>query len=262
MKINVIKIKLRKLHKYIGFTFSVFILHLTITGILLTYPDTFKIKDKYTSNGYLLKKYNMQTPQDVLAINDSKHELIAINNSLYLNKKFIDSNTENMLGVIYDDINELLYVLDKEEIIIYVFEKINNILEINDIKYISNSKNFIQLGKDKKDNIYLKSSKNLYIFYKETAYKEVKGLLNNEIIWSKTIKATKNTSEFYLRIHQGDGVSILKILTELHNGKIFGSIFTFILFISSVSLIFLTLSSFIFGTNFFKNKKKLRKDFS
>ena len=45
MKIHVLKLKLRKLHKYIGFTFSLFILHLTITGVLLTYPETFEIEE-------------------------------------------------------------------------------------------------------------------------------------------------------------------------------------------------------------------------
>ena len=45
MKIHVIKIKLRKLHKYIGFSFSIFILHLTITGILLTYPKLFNVNE-------------------------------------------------------------------------------------------------------------------------------------------------------------------------------------------------------------------------
>ena len=46
MKIHVLKLKLRKLHKYLGFAFSIFILHLTVTGILLTYPETFKVEEK------------------------------------------------------------------------------------------------------------------------------------------------------------------------------------------------------------------------
>ncbi|MDA9655214.1 hypothetical protein N9T15_02045, partial [Pelagibacteraceae bacterium] len=74
MKINALKIKLRKLHKYIGFTFSIFILHLTITGILLTYPVTFKILDKHSNNFYVLKKYNMQTFLDVYQVSDTKNE--------------------------------------------------------------------------------------------------------------------------------------------------------------------------------------------
>ena len=66
----------------------------------------------------------------------------------------------------------------------------------------------------------------------------------------------KKLATYYLNIHQGKGVSLTRILTELHNGKFFGSIFTLVLFFSSLSLIFLTLSSFIFATNIFKNKKK------
>ena len=55
MKIHVLKLQLRKLHKYIGFTFSIFILHLTITGVLLTYPKTFKIENSYFDNYLILK---------------------------------------------------------------------------------------------------------------------------------------------------------------------------------------------------------------
>ena len=59
MKIHVLKLKLRKLHKYLGFAFSLFILHLTVTGILLTYPKIFNIEETYMSNFFILKKYNI-----------------------------------------------------------------------------------------------------------------------------------------------------------------------------------------------------------
>ena len=73
---------------------------------------------------------------------------------------------------------------------------------------------------------------------------------------SKSIIANKTTAKEYLIIHQGKGVSAQRVITELHNGSFFGSIYTFILFISSLSIIFLTLSSFIFGTNIFKRRNK------
>ena len=255
MKIHVIKIKLRKLHKYIGFTFSIFILHLTITGILLTYPKTFKILDKHSNNFYILKKYNMQTFRDVYQAIDTKNEIITINNSLYLNKKFIDSYKTNIIGVIYKNTHKSLFVLNREELVVYFLEEINNDLEIEDILYLPNSKIFTDIGKDYSNNIYLKNNNVLYQFNKDTSLTKIKGKFKKNIFWAKTNAAKKDISNIYLRIHQGNGVSILKILTELHNGKFFGSIFTFILFISSLSLIFLTLSSFIFGTRLLKNKK-------
>ena len=256
MKIHVIKIKLRKLHKYIGFTFSIFILHLTITGILLTYPKLFNVDEKYTNNFYLLKKYNMQTYKDVIQYNNSKKEIITINNNLYLDRKFIDNNKEKTISAIYNINSKSLYVLNKSEIIIYEFELIEDVLEIKDILYLPNRENFIQIGIDQKHNIFLKSNNHEYMIDKDNSYKKVAKLINNKLVWSKGNIVNKDIAKSYLKIHQGNGVSILRILTELHNGKFFGSIFTFILFIASLSLIFLTLSSFIFGTNYLKKKRK------
>ena len=46
---------LRLIHKYVGFIFSIFILILTVTGIMLLYPDQFKLNNTYVSNSFLLK---------------------------------------------------------------------------------------------------------------------------------------------------------------------------------------------------------------
>ena len=62
-------------------------------------------------------------------------------------------------------------------------------------------------------------------------------------------------AEKYLKLHQGDGVSLHRIITEFHNGKFFGSGLIFILFLSSITILFLVISSFVFGLNLkFKRK--------
>ena len=85
MKIHVLKLKLRKLHKYLGFAFSLFILHLTITGILLIYPKTFNIEDTYISNYFILKKYNMDTHKEVKGLVNIEDEVVIIKNNIILN---------------------------------------------------------------------------------------------------------------------------------------------------------------------------------
>jgi hypothetical protein len=196
----------------------------------------------------------METYLDVYQVNDNKNEIITINNSLYFNEKFIDSNKNNIFGVIYNNTHKSLLVLNKEELIVYLLEKINDNLEIKDVLYLTNSEKFIAIGKDYSNNIYLQNNNFLYQFNKDTSFTKTKSVLKKNIVWSKTTVAKKDIAKIYLKAHQGNGVSILKILTELHNGKFFGSIFVFILFLSSLSLIFLTLSSFIFGTRIFKKK--------
>ena len=257
MKIHVLKLKLRKLHKYIGFTFSLFILHLTITGILLTYPKTFKVEEAYIDNYFILKKYNMETHEEVYGVKNIKDEVITIKNNVYINSKFIDKFNEKILSLLYDKNEDKIYILSKSLIGIYSFETFDNEMEIKDIITIQNIYNLNSIGKNLSSKEIL--FKNDSQYYKIKENKLLEFLANNSkanINWFNVSAVNKELAKYYLKIHQGEGVSVTRVLTELHNGKFFGSVFTLILFISSLSLLFLTLSSFIFATNLFKSKKK------
>jgi len=256
MKIHVLKLKLRKLHKYLGFAFSLFILHLTITGILLIYPKTFNIEDTYISNYFILKKYNMDTHKEVKGLVNIEDEVVIIKNNIYLNSKFVDKFSDEIINILYQKKENKIIVLSKSNIGLYFFENIDNELEIIDIISIENTKKINHLGLSLSGNkVFLKNDNDYYNLDNNHQLKLVDKIEKN-IKWSNTNKINKKLAKYYLNIHQGKGVSLTRILTELHNGKFFGSIFTLVLFFSSLSLIFLTLSSFIFATNIFKNKKK------
>ena len=257
MKIHVLKLKLRKLHKYIGFTFSLFILHLTITGILLTYPKTFKVEEAYIDNYFILKKYNMETHEEVYGVKNIKDEVITIKNNVYINSKFIDKFNEKILSLLYYKSENKIFIISENLIGIYILESFDQETEIKDIITIQNINNLNNIGLDlSSDNILFKNDTK-YFKIKQNELLEF-SYNNSElnIRWSNISTVNKELARYYLKIHQGTGVSLTRVLTELHNGKFFGSIFTLILFISSLSLIFLTLSSFIFSTNLFKSKKK------
>ena len=101
MKIHVLKLKLRKLHKYLGFAFSLFILHLTVTGILLIYPKTFNIEETYISNFFILKKYNMDTHKEVYGLSNIEDEVVIIKNNIYINSKFVDKFSDEIINILY-----------------------------------------------------------------------------------------------------------------------------------------------------------------
>jgi hypothetical protein len=256
MKIHVLKLKLRKLHKYLGFAFSLFILHLTVTGILLIYPRTFNIEETYVSNFFILKKYNMDTHKDVYGLSNVEDEVVIIRNNIYVNSQFIDKFSDEIINVLYQKKEKKIIILSKSVIGIYVFENIDGALEIKDIISLENTFKINDLGQNLSgDIIFLKNDSEYYNLNSKYLIK-LANVKDKNIKWSNISKIDKKLAKYYLNIHQGKGVSLTRILTELHNGKFFGSIFTLILFFSSLSLIFLTLSSFIFATNIFKNKKK------
>ena len=256
MKIHVLKLKLRKLHKYLGFAFSIFILHLTVTGILLTYPETFNIEETYVSNFFILKKYNMDTYKEVYGLKDIEDEVVVIRNNIYVNKQFVDKFSDEIINLLYQKKKNKIIVLSKSTIGIYFFENIDGALEIKDIISLENTKKMKDLGLNLSGNIIFLKNDSEYYNLNDNYLLKLVNEKDKNIKWSNISTIDKGLAKYYLNIHQGKGVSLTRILTELHNGKFFGSIFTLILFFSSLSLIFLTLSSFIFATNIFKNKKR------
>ena len=256
MKIHVLKLKLRKLHKYLGFAFSLFILHLTVTGILLTYPKTFNVEETYVSNFFILKKYNMDTHREVFGLNNIEDEVVIIKNNIYINSKFVDKFNDAIINILYQKKYKRIIILSKSTIGIYFFENIDGELEINDIISLENTKKIKYLGLNLSSNIVFLKNDNEYYNLDDNYLLKMVNEKDKNIKWSNISTIDKKLAKYYLNIHQGKGVSLTRILTELHNGKFFGSIFTLILFFSSLSLVFLTLSSFIFATNIFKYKKK------
>ena len=256
MKIHVLKLKLRKLHKYLGFAFSLFILHLTVTGILLTYPKTFNVEETYVSNFFILKKYNMDTHREVFGLSNIEDEVVIIKNNIYINSKFVDKFNDAIINILYQKKYKRIIILSKSTIGIYFFENIDGELEINDIISLENTKKIKYLGLNLSSNIVFLKNDNEYYNLDDNYLLKMVNEKDKNIKWSNISTMDKKLAKYYLNIHQGKGVSLTRILTELHNGKFFGSIFTLILFFSSLSLIFLTLSSFIFATNIFKNKKR------
>jgi len=256
MKISVLKRKARNYHKYIGFATSFFILYLVITGVLLLYSDETGIEKKFINNRTILEKYNLSTEDDVkvvLNLVNKKNDLIVINEkSIYFQNRYIDSIESDILAGLYK--NNSIYLLSNKNLVIYSFEDLSDSIELKDIKfykvtsakYNNNPNN--PVDKDvifvTKDNIKIMLEENSA--FKKTGLKDLK--------FKEPILAEKKIARTYLNIHQGSGVSLHRIITELHNGKFFGSVFIFILFISSLSIIFLVLSSFLFGINYRRRK--------
>ena len=199
----------------------------------------------------------METHEEVYGLKNIEDEVIIIKSNVYLNSKFIDNFNEKILSLFYDKNEDKIYILSKSLIAIYILETFDQEIEIKDIISIQNIHSLNSIGSKLYDKEILFKNDRQYYKIKENKLLEVLADRNKaNIKWFNLTAVNKELAKYYLEIHQGKGVSVTRVLTELHNGKFFGSIFTLILFISSLSLLFLTLSSFIFATNLFKSKKR------
>ena len=118
----------------------------------------------------------------------------------------------------------------------------------------NNDEDITLLGLDDNGLIYFGINNNYYLLDHLTLKTSKKNINPKNINWSVIEKPKKNTAYDLLKTHQGPGISMLRIITEMHNGKIFGFLFSTIITISTLALIFLSFSGIYMGL-----KIKLRK---
>ena len=243
---------LRLIHKYVGFIFSIFILILTVTGIMLLYPDQFKLNNTYVSNSFLLEKYNMLSTKDVKKLGRRNDEIILIDKSLYFKNTFIEKFEQDIRNAFYDKQTDTLIIFLEKKIYFFLLNNIEDEIEVTDIREIVLNEEIFKVGEDNRQVLVLETPSGLYSIIDT---KVLKISNQSEIEWLQHNRPNLERAKAYLEIHQGKGIPLHRIITEMHNGKIMGSFLSYIFFLTSLSLLFLIISSFFFGINIKRNKK-------
>ena len=125
-------------------------------------------------------------------------------------------------------------------------------INVSDIQENILKNKLLQVGIGKNQSLFFKTKQHHYKIINENLFTKSN---DADVRWFVKKRAEKDLANLYLQIHQGKGISLHRVVTELHNGKIMGSFFSYILLLSSLSLLFLVLSSFFFGINTSKGKK-------
>ena len=246
------KTALRLFHKYIGFIFSIFIFQLTATGIMLLYPKFFGLNDTFVSYNYILKKYNMLNIEDAKIFGDNDNELVLLGESLYFKKVLLDNIEGKIINALYIPAEESVFVFFKKKINIYNLKVDNDQFDILDIKEKVLKEDIVKIGKDQNNIVHIKTKSDFF----KVKNQELSSVKDNITLqWLLESGKSKSIAKDYLVVHQGEGVPLHRIITELHNGKILGSFLSYILLLASLSLLFLIFSSFFFGINIKKEKK-------
>ena len=246
------KTVLRLFHKYLGFIFSLFILQLTITGVMLLYPKFFGLDDLFVSNNYFLKKYNMLSEEDARIFGNKNYEIVLLDKSLYFKENLIDNFEDAVVNALFLKKKNRLIVFLNRKIMYYDLKLENGQYEIISVDENIFNEDILRIGRDQKGILYFKTKTN---YYNSESLQMIPVDKKIKLDWFEQNKRDKNIAKNYLIIHQGKGVPLHRVITELHNGKILGSFLSYLLLLTSLSLLFLIFSSFFFGINIKRVKK-------
>ena len=226
---------LKRLHKIIGVSVCLIVIHLSITGIILMYPNTFKLQDTYYTNSYISNLYDMYTITDVRVFDGLEEDLGVINSKIITSDMVIDTGINNIIGALKKD-NLIFTLNDKNVLLIQESDFGLEIIRETKIPFTA-----ISIGKDENKILVKEEAGKFYILDESLSFSLS---TNNEIEFNEMpiVLPDEETAMYYLHQVQGPGIQALRLFADLHNGRFFGPFVMLIFAITSILVIFLSIS--------------------
>ncbi|MBD3671265.1 MAG: PepSY-associated TM helix domain-containing protein [Gammaproteobacteria bacterium] len=119
------------LHRRVGVSLLIFIILLSVSGIMLNHTESFHLDERYVQQGWILKLYGIQTADPDTVYTVDEHYLFALDGDLYLDSEAIASGFGKLIGAMR--IAETLFVVSDNKILLLsdngdVLEQIDGLL--------------------------------------------------------------------------------------------------------------------------------------
>lgn len=217
-----------KYHRWIGLFTLIFILILAITGLLLQHTDSFGFGHKHLRQSWLLSWYNSPTPE-IQSIELKTHHIIQVDQSVLFNQKIIGQSNGRLWGASQTDDSVLIGTGTTIFWLTSAGEMIDSLKPP-----VSQPRGLINVNQQFK----LKTDEGWLAFDEELE----RWSPNEE--WDIPPPQIKQPtiSMLDLPTELAVGISIERLLQDLHSGRFFGPVGIFLMDLASFALILLAIT--------------------
>mgnify|MGYP000202667046 CR=1 FL=1 len=222
---------LYKLHRYLGLAISVILILLAITGIALNHTDDWQLNSRYIKSPTVLNWYGLNRPSAIRSFKAGLHWISQLDQQSYFDTQALITNSPLLVGAIR---TEAFFVL--------AFEKQLLLLSDNGtvIEKIPLEQAIHSIGVTEPDSVFIRLDSQIKVSHD--------GLLSwqsapdSGIQWSQETALPEPLSDQIQQTHRQHIIPYERFLLDLHSGRLFGEVGIFIVDLSGILLILLTVS--------------------
>jgi len=249
----------RKWHRRIGFTISIFIFNLAVTGLLLNHYESFSLHTKHIKSSIILDWYNIKYPKNIYCLNFNDEKLCQLDDLLYLidssnqmteiNNANLNSNIGKLIDVIH--IENEIYIISSNMVLLFntQYQLIDsiNVLEDYSLSLVTSHSSKQQI----KLQGYANNASELLLFKLDREAFEITKMMsdNSSVNPQSSIPLTLLTDNNVIKkigaLYRQKQITYLKLIQDLHSGQIIfiqGKLFTDFV---AILMIMLAISGFI-----------------
>jgi hypothetical protein len=220
-------------HRYVGLSSAALVLILSATGLMLNHSDDLDMDTVYIQNGSLLSWYGISAPQRMTSIALGDEFITSVDARIFRNTTALQVIDSPLLGALdYQD----MHVLATANAL-FVFANDWQLIERLD-SAAGSPLDLLAIGTTNRGQLALQTA-NGYLLADEN-------LLEWQIVesatatWSQEVETPASIETALLIAHRGKGLSLERVVLDLHSGRLFG--IAGVLLVDAAAVLFLILA--------------------
>lgn len=221
-------------HRYIGIAAALFVIVLTVTGLVLNHTDELQLDASYIQSDFLLDWYSINAPGTLTGYTSGPVTVTAVDDRIFWGEEPLPHLSGPLAGLlVYRDLVIIaaggvlsLYSADGE-----LIEKLEHVAGVpTGILAIGIAAQETWLAVKTAGGIYLTDDSML----------EWQLADNPEVFWSETTPVPPALHEALQAAYRGTGLPLERVLLDLHSGRFFGRAGVYV--VDAAAILFLLLA--------------------
>jgi len=240
----------RRLHRSLGAGTAVFIIFMVLSGLTINHSNGLGLDQRHVSQPFVLNWYGLGEPENIRSFALGNNWLSFAGSQLYLNANSVPG-LSNGIGAVSS--HEMLIVAGSEELILLD----NDGRLIERLPWGPPGAGPIEsIGMLADGIVVVKSAGQLWLADADLLNWQRAEGTNVKPTWAHSEPAPGVLREAITRHYRGDGLSLERVLLDLHSGRIFGSVGILVYDLLALAVAFLAISGLIFWLRGRRNGKQ------
>lgn len=223
-------------HRWIGVFATLFLIVLAVTGIILNHTESLKLDDIRLTNSLILKRYGMLNEHEIRAFQiHGTDRVLHLEDTLYYNDNQI-ARCSRPIGILEGQM--ISAIITREAIILIT--RSGDLVELREVNQLPFNEILLG-GWNSESEPVLKTDEGDFVadsdWIEMTPY--VGNMLSEPLLLTLLSKQEKKE---LLQRFQGEGVTLYRVILDLHSGRLFGVGGRTVMDLAAVAILLLILS--------------------
>jgi len=229
--------RLRRLHRWLGVGSLVFVLLLSVTGIALNHTGELGLGQRYMSSSWLLGWYGIEAPAAEASFAVADHRVTLMGKRLYFDAQEIADDVSRLSGAVRT--RQFVAVATERDVFLLtpsgaLVEQINTVANL--------PAGIDELGLAGEALVF-RSGEGLFQTDEDfVVFSSCGDFSSGELQWSRPSTVSPAELEALQALYRGRGVTVERLLTDLHSGRFFSNMGPMVM--DLVGVVFILLSIF------------------